>query len=114
MSRPGIHCVETQSLFTSIALSLSFRVHVRRVNLLLTMKPLHAVLLCAYTVVLALILVDPVQGEKDFYELLGVSREASLREIRKAFKKIALTEHPDKKPVCAEKGNTKKIKKKKF
>uniref|UniRef100_A0A8C4QAF5 DnaJ homolog subfamily C member 10 n=1 Tax=Eptatretus burgeri TaxID=7764 RepID=A0A8C4QAF5_EPTBU len=32
----------------------------------------------------------------DFYQLLGVSRDASNRDIRKAFKKLALTMHPDK------------------
>ena len=38
-------------------------------------------------------------GEKDFYELLGVPKQANLREIRKAFKKLAVTDHPDKKTV---------------
>uniref|UniRef100_UPI00358F9C18 dnaJ homolog subfamily C member 10 n=1 Tax=Myxine glutinosa TaxID=7769 RepID=UPI00358F9C18 len=32
----------------------------------------------------------------DFYQLIGVSRDASTRDIRKAFKKLALTMHPDK------------------
>ncbi|XP_061697855.1 dnaJ homolog subfamily C member 10 [Syngnathoides biaculeatus] len=35
---------------------------------------------------------------RDYYELLGVGREASTREIRQAFKKLALTMHPDKNP----------------
>lgn len=36
---------------------------------------------------------------QDYYKLLGVSREANTREIRQAFKKLALTMHPDKNPV---------------
>lgn len=32
----------------------------------------------------------------DYYKLLGVERDADAREIRRAFKKIALTMHPDK------------------
>ena len=35
----------------------------------------------------------------DYYDLLGVSREATTREIRRAFKQLALTMHPDKNPV---------------
>ncbi|XP_011498775.1 PREDICTED: dnaJ homolog subfamily C member 10-like [Ceratosolen solmsi marchali] len=34
---------------------------------------------------------------EDYYKLLGVERTADQRDIRKAFKKLAVTEHPDKK-----------------
>lgn len=48
------------------------------------------------TVVLLLVLVWA--ESKDYYKLLGVSREATTREIRQAFKQLALTMHPDKNP----------------
>ena len=37
-----------------------------------------------------------VNAEKDFYETLGINKDASLKDIRKAFKKLALKLHPDK------------------
>jgi DnaJ family protein C protein 10 len=36
---------------------------------------------------------------KDYYELLGVPKNANDREIRKAFKRLAVTMHPDKNQV---------------
>uniref|UniRef100_A0AAR2K206 DnaJ homolog subfamily C member 10 n=1 Tax=Pygocentrus nattereri TaxID=42514 RepID=A0AAR2K206_PYGNA len=43
-------------------------------------------------------LVVTSHSDEDYYKLLGISREASTREIRQAFKKLALTMHPDKNP----------------
>lgn len=37
-----------------------------------------------------------VQSGQDFYDLLGIGRQANNREIRRAFKKLALKMHPDK------------------
>jgi molecular chaperone DnaJ len=40
----------------------------------------------------------PMATKRDYYEVLGLRRDASLDEIKKAYRQLALKNHPDKNP----------------
>ena len=44
----------------------------------------------------------PMATKRDYYEVLGVKRDAEPDEIKKAYRQLALKNHPDKNPGDAE------------
>ena len=51
-----------------------------------------------FLLIILLFIIIYVNCEEDYYELLGVSRDASTKEIKKAFRNLSLKYHPDRNP----------------
>ncbi len=47
----------------------------------------------------SIFLPSSICSNEDFYQLLGITKSATQRDIRRAFKRIALEKHPDKRTV---------------
>ena len=47
----------------------------------------------------SIFLLSSICSNEDFYQLLGITKSATQRDIRRAFKRIALEKHPDKRTV---------------
>lgn len=60
------------------------------------MNTMHVIyLLIIYSIFLPTL----IYSNEDFYQLLGITKSATQRDIRRAFKRLALEKHPDKRTV---------------
>ncbi len=60
-------------------------------KLKLSLSALAMILICG-------IFVISVSGGRDFYQILGIKKNASPSELKKAYRKMSLQYHPDKNP----------------
>lgn len=47
-------------------------------------------------VVCILVITETILAKRDYYDILGVPRDATERQIKKAFHRLAMKYHPDK------------------
>jgi preprotein translocase subunit Sec63 len=60
------------------------------------MMKLHSLIMI--TIVLLVIAPLEVLAGRDFYKILGLKKNATAAEIKKAYRKLSLQYHPDKNP----------------
>jgi preprotein translocase subunit Sec63 len=65
-------------------------------KLISLMRKLHSLLMIAF-VLLVIAPMEALAG-RDFYKILGLKKNATAAEIKKAYRKLSLQYHPDKNP----------------
>ena len=57
---------------------------------------MHCGKVVVLSAVYAVVMIDVSTASTDYYQILGVSKDATKRQIKSAFRKLAVKYHPDK------------------